>query len=231
MVRAVPFANLGNASAHIRRFPGWRRRHIRPPQRVTQCRLLVRPVDHDIAVTRLDTGARMVRNKSAQPLRHAFTPQELGAIHRMESSPTDRWRVADVVQPRRSQQEVAVINHVDCLPSLPSNALDVPPPPRHSDEVVPRQLRSPRNEVIGHTANRSASLNDLLLPGDCLGQPYSLSPRRARRWAAFARSSATDLPYRSSICLERHPASIIRSCSWPPLASQLWANQWRSMCG
>ncbi len=138
----------------------------------------------------------MVGDESAQALRHTLTPQKFGTINRVESSPTDRWCVADVVQPRGSQQEVGIVNNVDGLLSTPSDALDVPPPPRHPDEVVLRQLCSPRNEVIGHTGNRNAVPNDVLLPPETApARPsYSLSPSRARRCAAFARLSATAAP-------------------------------------
>ena len=41
--------------------------------------------------------------------------------------------------------------------------------------------------------------------------------------AARARSSAALAAYRPTISRDRQPASRIRSCSWPPEASQVWA--------
>lgn len=41
MVRAIPFANLGNATANICCFSGWGRRHIGPPEGIAQRCLLI----------------------------------------------------------------------------------------------------------------------------------------------------------------------------------------------
>jgi len=52
---------------------------------------------------------------------------------------------------------------------------------------------------------------------------YRLSPSDRRRAASIARSWAALAPYLCSICLLDQPASLIRSVSWPPSASHLWA--------
>ncbi|NQE68421.1 hypothetical protein NG2371_02878 [Nocardia gamkensis] len=222
MVRAVAFADLCNATEHIRRLTGWGRRNIRPPQRVTQHCLLVRPFDLYIAVTRLNTSTRMVGDESAQTVRRTLTPQELGAIHRVESSPTNRWSVADVMQPRRSLQEVRIVNHIDGLPSMPSDALDVPPPSRHADKIVPRQLRSPGNEVIGHTGNRKALSNGPLLPRDCTGQTRLTVWRPAN---GLCDQTPTTVLTRKILARTTHPLSPGRRQAQTRLSSSVYGSR------
>lgn len=169
MVRAVALANLGDATANIRCFSGWGRRHISPPESITQRRVLVRPTNLDISISRLYASTGMVGDESAQAGRRSLLAQELGTVNGVESSPTDRRRIADVVQPGRGKQQVCIINYIYRLSGLSSDALNVLPPSRHTDKTFLGKPRSPGDEVFGHRCNRNASLNGSLRPQSPIG--------------------------------------------------------------
>lgn len=111
----------------------------------------------------------MVGDESAQARRRSLLSQELSAVDGMESSPSDRWRIADIVQPGRDKQEVGVVNYVNGLLGVSSDALDVLPSSRHTVETFLREPRSPGDEVLGHRDNRNASPDGPPMPQRSIG--------------------------------------------------------------
>jgi hypothetical protein len=90
--------------------------------------------------------------------------------------------------------------------------------------LSPKFMREIPYENEPHVRRFNARKVSFVVAGAIDAERHSRSSGDSRRLAAMARSCAALAPYLFTICLDRHPASRIRSPSSPPPASQAWAN-------
>jgi hypothetical protein len=102
--------------------------------------------------------------------------------------------------------------------AAPASQFDEAPTGLHTQQPAEPVLRLDDPKAVRLRLTLKESGRD-----DRGGLPHSRSPSAARRNASRARSSAALAAYRPTISRDRQPARRMRSCSWPPLASQVCA--------